>query len=146
VTPDIVDLARRAVACKAWRWLPGMVGWRTAHDGRQVRVRFVESVEDFELADPRVSVRKPSMTPIFAWGYGRQAGWHEVSTVLPDLTDPATLGCVLALLRQTWGDDVWVQRELDDEWDCYRISDGQFISYAGKTEAEAIVTALEDAP
>lgn len=143
---DLTELARRAVASPKWKWLPGMLGWRTTHYGEQVCVRFVESVESQELLDPRIYERNPSKTPIMPSGHAVVDGWMEVSTILPDLRDPATLGCVLALLRQTWGDDVWVQRELDDEYDCYRISDGQFISYAGKTEAEALVTALEAAP
>ena len=41
---------------------------------------------------------------------------------VPDLRDPATLGCVLALVREAWGDDAMI------------------------SEVEALVAALEAAP
>ena len=128
MSEDTIDLARRAVACKGWKWLPGMLGWRTNHKGEQVRVRFVECVEDQELVDPRITVRKPSMTPIFQWGFSTVAGWSEASTILPDLRDPATLGCLLALVREAWGNP--------------RLR----VSRPDGSDAEALVYALEAAP
>ncbi len=67
---------------------------------------------------------------------------------IPDLTDPATLGCLLALVREAWGQplvsvrwSVHGWRVLNTEgraW-CWRIG-------KGSTEAEALVAALEAAP
>ena len=67
---------------------------------------------------------------------------------LPNLTDPATLGCLLALVRDAWGQplvsvrwSVHGWRVLNTEgraW-CWRIG-------KGSTEAEALVAALEAAP
>lgn len=34
MTEDMIDLARRAVACKAWRWVPGMRWWTDDDRGR----------------------------------------------------------------------------------------------------------------
>ena len=68
MTETQTALARRAVACKAWRWMPGMLAY-FEHDGRRVRV-----------TDP--------------------ACWAS-TTALPDLTDPATLGCLDWLQRTT---------------------------------------------
>lgn len=128
MTVDWEELGKRAVACKGWKWMPGILGWRTTHDGRQVRVRFVESVEDQELVDPRIYERKPSKISIMPSGHAVVDGWLEVSTILPDLRDPATLGCLLLLVREAWGNPQ------------LRVSrpDG--------SEAEALVAALEAAP
>lgn len=86
MTPDQIDLARRLVACRGWRWMPGML-----------------------------------------WSIGPQPGWVRASTgrvlsahedggpvgaprsCLPDLTDPATAGCLLAMLgRPTTLPAPWV--------------------------------------
>jgi len=59
---------------------------------------------------------------------------------LPDLTDPATLGCLLALVREAWG----------DRYLCASLSPRKLWMVDGwslhDTEAEALVAALEAAP
>jgi hypothetical protein len=69
---------------------------------------------------------------------------------LPDLTDPATLGCLLALVREAWGPDLRVFR--DGVWFVEYVPPhfpenmyGQR-TFTGATEAEALVDALVDAP
>lgn len=89
------DLAKRAVACKHWRWMPGM----------RLQNGYMLKDEDF-----------PAL--------GDEYGW------LPDLTDPATLGCLLALVRKVCGDVV--------AYRCRRVRID--------LEAEALVAALEAAP
>lgn len=108
---DWIELGRRAVACKGWRWMPGMLARRQA--------------------------------------------W-------PDLRDPATLGCVLALVREAWPNVViWVARDcavdpLDDteymldDVEGWTVCGGCGDDYvgcfgSGKTEAAALVAALEAA-
>jgi len=108
------DLARRAVACKHWRWAPGM---------------------RYTLPTTSLHGRwKPGLSP------------H----IMPDLTDPATVGALLALVREAWGDPCictavdntgagwWV-----DGWTAARP---QVPSDLHPTEAEALVAALEAAP
>jgi hypothetical protein len=100
-------LARRAVACRAWKWMPGML----TTDGIRV-----------ERVDPD------------GYAIGRSAGGYAytlTADALPDLTDAATVGCVLYLMREVYGAD-WLTpaRLLGD----------------GATEAEALVVALESAP
>ena len=71
---------------------------------------------------------------------------------VPDLRDPATLGCLLALVREAWGDPTihltcvdsleagqydWIVRSVADKWSSDLLSD---------SEAEALVAALEAAP
>lgn len=116
---ELYALGRRAVACKGFRWLPGMKALGS--------FRVVESVV-------------PMMFPVDT----------------PDLSDPATLGCLLALVteayydpKRLWNGYVEVHRDQhavfyleqavhDEEgalvWNCV---------CSGETEAEVIVRALE---
>jgi hypothetical protein len=156
MTSDLVDLARRAIACPRWRWLPGMLGWRTGHYGEPVRVRFVESVESQELLDPRIYERNPSKISCMPLGHAVVDGWMEVSTILPDLADPATLGGLLALVREAW---YGLHMSLDCrlvacdkwEWTITGFVDPKIIPFyafrgRGPSQAEALVSALEAAP
>ena len=63
---------------------------------------------------------------------------------LPDLTDPATLGCLLALVREAWwGADIFgLHYHCDGAW-CVEINDRHFY---GDSMAAALVAALEAAP
>jgi len=72
-------LSRRAVACKGWRWMPGM---RTI-SGRRLAVVFGESRTAAVLCDLRDDANSDT---------------EELQGELPDLNDPATGGCLLELL------------------------------------------------
>ena len=69
---------------------------------------------------------------------------------VPDLRDPATLGCVLALVREAWDDDAaYVMPWYDEDGGytvCVPAEDGSRIVAEGDDEAETLVVALEDAP
>jgi hypothetical protein len=77
-------------------------------------------------------------------------GWVDTGGAvgfLPDLTDSATLGCLLALVREAWGDPyltldiVYVEDHC--VWACYSC---EGIAHAyGDTESDALVAALESA-
>jgi hypothetical protein len=128
------ELARRAVACKGWRWLSGMraVGRRNL---------------------PAAWFRAEESTPALT---------GEWSGALPDLTDPATLGCLLVLVRQAWGDpraylcdyggyDSVEWGVVSHEWDAKRQAEGPKAWFScllgdADTEAGALVAALEAAP
>jgi hypothetical protein len=66
---------------------------------------------------------------------------------VPDLTDPATLGCLLALVRESWG--VCVHVAPDTGWHVRRavLPNGSTINLGivEATEAAALVAALEAA-
>ena len=122
-------LARRAVACQAFRWLPGMRttdAMRVVHD---------------ETAFPG----RPCAI--------REGGWVDTSPprplgdALPDLEDPATLGCLLALVREVWGQDDMSASRYREQW-CAEFTPQEAQNYAfyGASEAEALVAALEGAP
>mgnify|MGYP003627867122 CR=1 FL=1 len=63
----------------------------------------------------------------------------------PDLTDPATLGCLLALVRVAWGDQT-ISARFDDEYGWWVVDGNRRAECArGEAEAEALVAALEAA-
>jgi len=79
-------------------------------------------------------------TPDLMWRWNRTID-------RPDLTDPATLGCVLALVREAHAVpflqvSVKISREHGYQFDCHPHHRGQWVD----SEAEALVAALEAAP
>ena len=74
------------------------------------------------------------------------SGYVTLDKRLPDLTHPATMGCLLALVREAWDDPrmfVEAYSFLRDKWRCVGVSfSGEWV---GPTEAEALVAALEAA-
>lgn len=131
---DYTDLAKRAVACKRWRWMPGMLttdGLRVAHNGDQL----VGISHDYKRNE-----------------------WCELGLNgrLPDLDDPATLGCLLALVREAWDDQGLhcAGRYGSGEW-LWHVQGGKphgasfrrhVYAIGHGTEAEALVAALKAAP
>jgi hypothetical protein len=131
----MLDLARRAVACKGFRWKPGM---RTT-DGMRV------------IHEPRLWPYRPCAIREGTWvdtAVPRPLGDH-----LPDFTDAATLGCLLSLVREAWDDPTIVTAatlELGGVrgWvaECWTPQSPIHILAPRPTEAEALVAALEAAP
>jgi hypothetical protein len=132
MTEEQIALARRAVACKGFRWMPGMLAAPT---------------EGMVSLPVRLTDELP----------------HDLGLRLPDLTDAATLGCLLALVRTAYGDPALYVRLSDTTrqsdgvrawevlgWlDLSRNLDGRGGWWRGwgyATEAEALVAALEAAP
>ncbi len=117
-------LARRAVACKRWRWMPGMLSNKGLRVTRCDRDGYVV-------------------------GYYADLSYIAecVQGSLPDLTDPATFGCLLALVRKAWGQGVYLLP--DGGWYVKgaRLQDGVSIGLGicATSEAEALVAALEAA-
>jgi len=140
MTDEQIALGRRAVACKGWRWMAGML----THDG--YRMIWCSETER-EWAGPSFSEAG------MAWRYARIHG----ESSLPDLTDPATLGCMFALVREAWGCVVVTSPDYDyddDEarqgpnvvgWRAVETVRWMWVG-GGTTEAEALVVALESAP
>lgn len=77
-----------------------------------------------------------------------EAIWNIGLTWPPDLTDPATLGCLLALVREAWGipgayfRHGWIFNDNGGSPEDDDIIAGE----NGMPEAEALVDALETAP
>lgn len=123
------NLGRRAVTCKAWRWMRGMA----ADDGCSVAME-----SDLEGES-------------HSWSDGLEV-WCDDDLRLPDLTDPATVGCLLALVRDAWGDDgIATMRayapDMAGQWSVYTYRGGRCLPCKRQaTEAMALVAALEAAP
>jgi hypothetical protein len=63
---------------------------------------------------------------------------------VPDLRDPATLGCVLALVREAHGQTTL--SPVNGGKRCWFLADFGTTALQGESEAELLVAALEAAP
>ena len=120
------ELAQRAVECKHWRWLPGMRV--LTYDAGH---RYGQRVQD-------------------------DGSWAGGIDPVPDLTDPATLGCLLALVREAAQEPgLHVRCMLPYAPDMSGKTPPPWVLHSGRgqrwgdrhdIEAEALVAALEAAP
>ena len=124
---DIKELGQRAIACKRWRWMPGM------------------------LSDKGLRVFRRDDDGYVVGYYANQEYISQcVPGSLPDLTDPATLGCLLALVREAHRDPkihmVWLIGGFDtwQPWNTERPVLAPLLKF--HTEVAALVAALEVAP
>jgi hypothetical protein len=125
---DAIELAKRAVKCKAWRWMRGMsVVSDTDHDA------IVWHDKDILYLDPDDVPGDDCID----------------SGDLPDLTDPATLGCLLHLIKESWGvRSIGIEYNKSDGKEYFIVKDEDW-EYSpthvvsGDTEEEALVKALE---
>jgi len=132
MSPDIEDLARRAVACPGWRWMPRMVdqyGNTVLEVVDGTPVQWADGVCVQDITDRGADVARRL--------------WAEA---IPDFDDAATRGCLLALVREAWGDDCMHAEPERDAWRVWRRIYPMGIAGAGPTEAAALVAALEAAP
>ncbi len=140
MTPDQIDLARRLVACPRWRWMPGMTAIPLSHERERWLLCWCE--EDGSEAG----------------GYQTTGGkWWGIATSdlpmvlregwVPDLTDPATAGCLLAMLVAAdpgagWG----VSCGPDVGWRATSCAHDLSGATCGEALARALLVVWEDAP
>ena len=126
---DKIELAERLVSSSKWRWMPGMATVQGE------RVVLTDDDGTLRLAAPWGGTVGVTAVRSFCDSSG---------ACLPDLTDPATLGCLLALVREAWepyGTFVSTHRYDGGEWSIRTLPIPMFA-----TEAEALIAALERAP
>ena len=133
--PEQEKIAKRAVACKGWRWLPGM--------------RTLEMLQappwTLPLWDEAIVLSTYEGDPArVCTVLGKVRELHPGA--VPDLTDPATLGCLVALVREAWGQDDLGAFRVGGAW-CAEVTpqEGQHHAFYGSSEVEALVAALEAA-
>ena len=118
----MIEIGQRAGACGHWRWMPGML---VQLDRGPCRVFSVQSDGWIGLAEEH-----SRGTPLYS----------KLTANIPDFTDPATVGCLLAIVRESkrdrWICPQYVILAADhEEWQCCDES--------GKSEAECLVAVLE---
>ena len=130
MTEEQIALAKRAVECRGWRWMPGML----------TDSKFARVVAADENGAPCAAEQGATEDDCCAV-------WLDGVPVLPDLTDPATLGCLLALVREACGDpSLSVLFDHDGrKWRVGRWEDDGLAlrCHHADTEAEALVVTLE---
>lgn len=109
-------LAKKLVLNKYWKWMPGM------------QVIVVADSNEFKGYTYRITEGTGPVNSVRAY---------------PDLTDPATLGCLLHLVRLAWN-DVYIGTEGGPEGWAVEIPNIDH-RYEGDTEAEALIEALDAA-
>lgn len=151
MTYEQTELAKRAVACKGFRWMPGMLAVRV-----RPPVFFSEGADSSRLVGRSYRVTEIRESTVHCAG---EAFLTTLLNFAPDLSDPATLGCLLALVREAYNDPSLYVRLSDTTrksdgirawevlgWlDPQHSPDGRGGSWRGWgyiSEAEALVAAL----
>lgn len=95
----------------------------------------------------RVYAERSGMTPMSQVIPEQFAKPLDFRLWLPDLTNPATLGCVLALVREEYEKPGLSTIQVDGEWYVglirWDLSFDFVVSAGAPSEAEALVVALE---
>ena len=130
-------LGLRAVECQGWRWLPGMLVRQSVN----IEIHF-EGVKVVQPAGR--NWRFLTLTDSGSLSCAGNTLPDDRNTYLPDLSDPCTLGGLLHLVREAWGDDaIYTIPEMGlTGWACCT----RRMTGRGPSEAAALVAALEAAP
>jgi len=126
-----------AAGCKGWRWLPGMLVRSISHPKEEWRLTWAYLDQMGGAQDMATYPKTWGLDGCDGRGPMDQAEWA------PDFRDPATLGCLLALVREAWSGVVWTEPCVETPGWAVEVPGRRF---EAPTEAEALVAALEAAP
>ena len=174
------ELARRLIQCRHFRWMPGMgvtsmhvYEWEWMEEGYRTAGRPMLFSDAFRSPDAfwsgchqrpvrGIVSEEAELGEVFVvrWlhplsGCNEWDVWGHAlpPDILPDLDSPATLGCLLAMVRSAWGDPCalvcYIHPDDDNErgyWCLEKAWANADDSTDGATEAEALIAALEAAP
>jgi len=130
MTNEELALVNRLTACKRWRLIPGIV----ARDKNNAVFVFVGYHTDGQEM------------------WAGPSGWLAGSALTIDITSPATLGCLLTLIREAWNDPGLYTVPLSSPGSVVNYlwhirGNGSYIAKRSyTTEIAALVAALEVAP
>ncbi len=118
MSEEQIALAKRAVACEGWRWMPGMlVVGSLRNGGWPFRV------------------------------YPMASNLRDDPGLLPDFTDTATLDCLLAIVQAARGEPAYRPTCLDDHDEAWLINPPTPLWQTRHgSYAAVLVAALEAAP
>jgi hypothetical protein len=125
-----IETARALVACGRWQWLPGML-LRDLTRSKRGRVHKVGN--DWVVY---FGINSESRYRCETVGY----------SVVPDITDPATVGCLLARARSAWNRPTAFLYWYGGSWFFEPQQSEPTDHPRGRTEAEALLRALQAAP
>ena len=121
------DMSRRALRCRSWYWMPGMLAMEFASEGaKEIDTAYYKRLDD-----------------------STEEGMKVSPAALPVLTDHATRGCMLGLIQKAAGNETvslqcLVKANGNIEWSVTGVSDGRrFFIGDGTTMEYALVSALE---
>jgi hypothetical protein len=131
--------------------MPGMLAIRIYKE-RKILTRLVEKDCEVMIAEPRPTGNLES-------GRIDLYSWNNKKDLYLDLEDPATLGCLLFLVREAWKDPAIATSDLAayDAYNWVTIIRTEHLElqpphtshgvtyFCGETEAESLVVALEAA-
>lgn len=155
MTEKEISIAKRLVQSPNWKWMPGMLALKTNEVGEVIPVRLLPNVNYEQVASTTISSTHPSERRIIQSGYTKTKSWLNLDDLIPDLRDPATLGCIHHLIRKLWATKETKTRpipvvnisECDGKWEVgYRYGEVRVSIFFSDLEIEAIAWALENGP
>jgi len=123
MSEELEAITRRAIACKHWRWMPGMLTTEN--------LRIIETTPALVVSDGRSTTHFRT----------------RMCLTWPNLRDPSTLLCLLMLVREAHDDTKMFAETYSFLRNSWRDTNVFFSkSWDATTEAAALVAALEGAP
>lgn len=153
---ELETLARRAVACRHFQWIEGMQAFVTKGSivsnpidpNSKFRVACVAimilDIHPDDLPEKRNKGNKRKQEVLMTNYCPIHNKIAFPNCCYPDLIDPATIGCLLTVVREAWGKlELYCAAAGEGKW-VVKVSEDK--RFTGDSEAEALVAALEAAP